>query len=439
MTSAKPLHKRLLGPPYRWLKARVWRLHPRRFATTFRWLAEVAGAIRRRRRERRLTVAVDVRILWEPLTGIGWYLVRLLEELAGRPDLALRLYGPSAAAEEVVPPPVVPLPAGPALELVLYPTPEESLVHQDRLIRLLRRLERWLIAADGNRVVFAPNYLPSERFSAARGELVATIHDLSYRRVPWALRQETLDRLSSELDETWYRARRIITDSQAVRDEMVAEGLATPERIRVIPLGPGQRLDGALEGAEPPPDTPPDYALGVGTVEPRKNLETLLRAWGRLHRERSGAGGAPPLVLCGLPGWKSEGIQRAMATGRAEGWLHVLGYVDEAALAGLYRRARLFAFPSRYEGFGLPVLEAMAAGAPVVASDLPVLRELAGDAAAYVQPLDVEGWVRALARVLDDSELARRLGEAGRERARRYDWRQAAERHVAVFREVAGR
>ena len=454
----KPLLKRLLGPPYRFLLARLWalrarlshlkarlaglrRLHPRRFRALALWAAAVAGAVRRRRREERLTVAVDVSFLWEPLTGIGWYLYRLLQRLAPREDLALRLYGPSLAAGEAVPAPVVALPEGPAIERVLYPTPGDTVLHADRLIRLVRRLERRLIAADGNRVIFAPNYLPSERFSAAGGSLVATVHDLGYRMVPWAIRQETLERLEAELDQAWFRARRIVTDSAAVRDEILAEGLAGPERVRVIPLGPGQ--ESAQEAADAPssasPGVPAGYALSVGTLEPRKNLETLLEAWRALRRRRPGSGvaGAPPLVLCGQFGWKAEGLRRRVEAARAEGWLHHLGYVDEPTLAALYRGARLFVFPSRYEGFGLPVLEAFTAGVPVVASDLPVLRELAGDAVLYAPPLDPEAWVRQVERLLDDPELARTLAGAGRERAARYTWERAAELHVEVFREAA--
>jgi glycosyltransferase involved in cell wall biosynthesis len=463
----KPLHRRLLGPPYRFLLGRLWglrRFHPRRIRAQGRWAAAVLGAIRRRRREERLTVAVDVSFLWEPLTGIGWYLYRLLQHLAPRDDLALRLYGPSLAAGEAVPEPVVPLPEGPAIEQVLYPVSGDTVLHADRMIHLVKRLERRLIAADGSRVLFAPNYLPSARFSAAAGALVATVHDLGYRRVPWAIRQATLERLEAELDQVWFRAERIVTDSAAVRDEILAEGLAAPGRLRVIPLGPGQ--DPAQEpqgpgagserspGREPeggpgrartgdlgtPAGLPPGYGLSVGTLEPRKNLETLLDAWRALRRRRRTSGSGrelPALVLCGQLGWKSEALRRRVEEARAEGWLHHVGYVEEAALAALYRGARLFVFPSRYEGFGLPVLEALAAGLPVVASDLPVLRELAGEAVLYAPAMDVEAWVRQLERVLDDPELACRLAAAGRERAGRFTWERAAEMHMAVFREAA--
>jgi glycosyltransferase involved in cell wall biosynthesis len=437
---SKLLWKRLLGPPYRFLRSKLWRLHPRAVAAQVGWLVSVARQVRRRRRDPRLTVAVDVRILWEPLTGIGWYLYRLLQRLAERDDLALRLYGPSLSADEAVPPPVVPIPEGPAVEVVRYAAPEEATLHRDRMIRLIRRLERLLVAADGNRVLFAPNYLPSERFERATGALVATVHDLGYRIVPWAIRQETLANLEAELDATWWRARRIITDSRAVADEMAVEELVAPTdagvKVRVIPLGPGLPLGGPDAGL--PEGVPAGYALSVGTLEPRKNLETLLRAWRHLRRRRRGRGEAtPPLVLCGGYGWKAEGLRREVEAARAEGWLHHFGYVSEEELAAFYRHARLFVFPSRYEGFGLPLLEAMSAGVPAVASDLPVLRELAGDAALYAPPRNEEAWAERVDGLLDDPDLAARLAAAGRERAARFTWERAAEEHMAVFREAA--
>ena len=351
----------------------------------------------------------------------------------------------------------------------IYPVPDEAAVHPDRLIRLLRRLDRWFVAADGNRVLFAPNYLPSGRFDAATGTLVATVHDLGYRVVPWAVRRETREWLETELDRVWVRAARIVTDSRAVADEITTRGLADPARLRVIPLGPGSGsagsagagpavrpfgfaqgrrsapYDGASnardDGAIPAPGResalpglPEGFALSVGTLEPRKNLETLLEAWARLHRRRSDA---PPLVLAGKLGWSADALRRRVEGTARAGWLHPLGYVDEASLAALYRRARLFVFPSRYEGFGLPVLEAMAAGVPVVASDLPVLRELAGDAVLYAPPLDPDAWIRRTEELLDDPDRARGLADAGRRRADCFTWERAAEAYASVFREAA--
>jgi alpha-1,3-rhamnosyl/mannosyltransferase len=213
-------------------------------------------------------------------------------------------------------------------------------------------------------------------------------------------------------------------------------------RVRVIPLGPGLPLDRTQvrpDGTAGLPEGAPEgYALSVGTLEPRKNLETLLRAWRRLRRRRRARGEPPPpLDLSGGYGWKAEGLRREVDAARAEGWLHHFGYVSEQELAAFYRNARLFVFPSRYEGFGLPLLEAMSAGVPAVASDLPVLRELGGEAALYAPALDEEAWAERVEELLSDGELAERLAAAGRERAARFTWERAAEDHVAVFREAA--
>lgn len=437
MTTSKPLHKRVLGPPYRFLRARLSRVHPRRFLATGRWLVDVVQAVRRRRRERRLTVAVDVSMLWEPLTGIGWYVFRILDELSTREDLVLRLYGPSLAAAEMVEEPAAPLPCGPSIELVLYPVPAESLFHADSLIRLVRRFERWLIAADGNDVAFAPNFFPPARFELAvrsgGARLVATIHDLTFRLFPWTMAEETRNLLSRHLDRVLREAAWIVTPSETVRRELARTDLASPARVRAVHHGPGQLT--VTEPGPRPEWAPARFGLFVGTLEPRKNLETLLEAWRLLRRRLEDP---PDLVVCGRFGWKDEGLRHKVAEARAEGWLHHPGYVPNEELAALFRHALLLAFPSYYEGFGLPVLEAFAAETPVVASDLPVLREVAGDAALFAPPDRPEVWARRLAQLATDPDLRERLSARGRARATRFSWRQAAEEHAQVFR-AAGR
>lgn len=436
MNPTKPLPRRLLGPPYRHLRTKLRRLHPRTVLSTGRWLAEAARAVRRRRRETRLTVAVDVSMLWEPPTGIGWYLLRLLQELAGREDLVLRLYGPSLAAGEALPPPAVPLPRGPAVEVVRHPIPEEPPVHPDRLIRLVRRLERWLVAADGNRVVFAPNYFPARRFELALrpggAQLVATVHDLAFRRFPWTVGEETGELISRHLDRVLREAAWIVTPSETVRGELARAGLAPPERVRAIHHGPGQLT--ATEPGPRPEWSPERFGLFVGTLEPRKNLDTLLAAWRLLRR---GLEDPPDLVICGRFGWKDEGLRRKVEAARAEGWLHHPGYATNEELAALFRHALLLAFPSHYEGFGLPVLEAFAAGTPVVASDLPVLREVAGDAALFAPPDRPEAWADQMRRIATDPELRRTLAARGRDRAPDFSWHRSAEEHARVFRDAA--
>ncbi len=417
------------------------RLSPGAWVRTARWAAGIAAAIRRRRRETRLTVAVDVLPFWEPLTGIGWYLHRLLAALASRDDLRLRLYGLALVEAPGIPGPVTALPAGPALEHVVYPVPEDLVLGRRWLVPLVRKLEPLLLAADGNRVVFAPNYILPPPFRLARAPLVATIHDLSIREVPWAVRPDTRAEMERRLDRTLFEARLLITDSRAVAADLLRHGAAGPARLRPVLLGPGQiepgQIEpGAPEGAipEPPAGTPEGYVLHVGTLEPRKNLPTLLAAVRLLHRR----GRAVPLVLAGRYGWMSEELRREVERAAAEGWLVHHGYVTPEHLLALYRRAAAAAVPSFYEGFGLPALEAMGAGAPVVLSEIPVLREVAGDAALYADPRRVESWADRLGELLADPALSRDLGARGRARAATFTWARTAEETARVLREAAG-
>ena len=173
----------------------------------------------------------------------------------------------------------------------------------------------------------------------------------------------------------------------------------------------------------------------MGTLEPRKNVATLLAAWPRL---RAAMPDAPPLVLCGKLGWRPESIEGDLARAAAEGWLLWLGYAPDETLAALYDRAALLVCPSHYEGFGLPLVEAMSAGTPIVCSDIPVFREVAADAALFVPPHDAAGWARAVGEMLADPDGALLLAARGNARVRDFSWRRTAERTLAAWSDAAG-
>lgn len=427
------------GPLWRPVRRASWRLAPGAWIRTARWVAALGADLRRLRRETRLTVAVDVLPLWEPLTGIGWYLYKLLEELAGRDDLALRLYGPTRVRAAGIPEPTVPLPEGPALERVGLDVPDDLVVGQRWLVPLVRRLEPLLLAADRNRVVFAPNYVLPSTFRLVRAPRVVTVHDLSVLRVPWAVRPDTRVALQDRLARTLAGARLVITDSRAVGRELTELAGVAAERVRVVPLGPGQLTahgDGRPAADLPlPPGTPPDFGLSVGTLEPRKNVPGLIAAWRELRRR---VPGAPSLVLVGRYGWGVDDIRPEVDAARAEGWLVHHGYVSSDELLALYRRARLLAMASFYEGFGLPALEAMHLGTAVVLADVEVLREVAGDAALYAPPEQPNLFAERLAETLvQTDETAERVAR-GRERSSGFTWARAAAETAAVLLEAAG-
>lgn len=382
---------------------------------------------------RRLRVAVDINPLWEPLTGVGRYLHELLVHLADAEGMRLRLYGPTLFPDPDGPGPVVEAPAGSAIEVVAWPLPAARWVPRRLLRRVLRLIEPLLFALQGNDVLFAPNFLLRPKFRLAPGAVVVTVHDLAFRRLPWTVAEGTRAELEWGVDRTLARACEVITVSRTVRNELLAAEPLDPARVTAVPHGPGHLA--ALRGALPA-GIPERYVLHVGTVEPRKNIGLLLAVWERWVAEDPDA---PVLVVCGGRGWKSAALHRALARAEAAGWLHHPGYVDDAALAALYRRALAVACPSLYEGFGLPLVEALAVGAPVVASDIPVFREVAADAVLFAPVDDAAAWRRALSAIAGDPALRRRLAARGRQRAADFDWAAAAVRTRRVLERAARR
>jgi glycosyltransferase involved in cell wall biosynthesis len=219
--------------------------------------------------------------------------------------------------------------------------------------------------------------------------------------------------------------------SEATRADLVARFPSAAGKASAIPLAADASFAAATPGdaaARHGLDRP--YVLAVGTLEPRKNLQRLVAAWGLLPddlRERH------QLALVGPRGWDDEPILRAAAEGGAK----LLGRVDDADLAALYAGCAAFAYPSLYEGFGLPVLEAMGAGAPVVTSSVSSLPEVAGDAALLVEPTDTGAIAAALARVLSDPALAADLRARGRLRAAEFSWERTARETRGLLYEIA--
>jgi alpha-1,3-rhamnosyl/mannosyltransferase len=245
------------------------------------------------------------------------------------------------------------------------------------------------------------------------------VHDLAFRvrpaEVPWQQRAY----LGSVLPPALRQAAAVLVPSRATARDLLDHyplpGLA--ERVHRVPEASG------LDGVEPtalPPGLAPGFLLAVGTIEPRKNYPRLLAAYRRLKARAVDV----PLVIAGRVGWA---YGSALDELRAEPGVRLLGHVDDGTLRALYRSAAALAFPSLYEGFGLPLLEAMGEGLPAVAGAAGGLPELAGDAALLVDPLDVDAIADALSRVLEDSELRGRLAAAGRARAALYTWSAAAE------------
>ncbi len=288
----------------------------------------------------------------------------------------------------------------------------------------LWRLGRWLRTARAD-LYLSPFYLVPP---FAGCPVVVTVHDVHPLRVAAGMSPAAM--LNYRLALRFVRgARLVLTSSEFSRDEIVRLVGVPAARVRAILLG----MPRSLPRASPPAHAPADgFALVVGDNRPRKNLAVLADAWARL-------GPSPPLRLV----WAGKADPRypaldALAAARGVDGVTALGWVSESELAWLYEHAGILLFPSLYEGFGLPLLEAMARGKPVVAADTPVFREVTRDAALRVSPRDGEAWARAVLQVVQDETRARALREAGQRVAAELTYQRTARETLAVLREVAG-
>jgi glycosyltransferase involved in cell wall biosynthesis len=264
------------------------------------------------------------------------------------------------------------------------------------------------------------------------------VHDLAFRlrphEVPWQQRAY----MGTVLGPALRNAAAVLVPSDSTRRDLLELYTIPSLESKVTVIAEGLRA--SVAPGPLPEGIEPGFILAVGTVEPRKNYPRLLAAF-RLMRGRHGSPpfiingrpGVPQLVIAGRPGWAYGDTLERMA---AEPGVRYLGHVDEPTLAALYESASVLAFPSLYEGFGLPLLEAMSRGVPAVVGAVGALPELALGAAITVKPDDVDAIAGGLERLLSDAQLRQELGDAGRRRAAGFTWDRAADQTLEVLRRI---
>lgn len=269
---------------------------------------------------------------------------------------------------------------------------------------------------------------------------VVTIHDLTFLAYPQAFPAAKRLYLRSLVGRSARSARRVIASSYATAQDVVRRLRVPPERVTVVHLGVDPEFTPApaaeVEAFRRRRGLPQRFILHVGTLEPRKNLVRLVEAFSRLRRCADLAD--VRLVLAGGKGWGYDPVFAAVERLGLGQEVLFPGYVPDEELAWWYRAATVFAYPSLMEGFGLPVLEALACGAVVVTSAVSSMPEVAGDAALLVDPTDVDALADALQRALVDQELRAALRCRAVEQAQRFPWRRTVAQTAAVYRQVLG-
>jgi glycosyltransferase involved in cell wall biosynthesis len=337
----------------------------------------------------------------------------------------------------------------PAMEFVLFTGPRTSL---DGLQGPNWRVDRRFHAIDSSlmRLLF---YIPT----ALREQRIDLFHGLDHIGIPLTRKVGTyITAIHDVIPLLWPRfftlrhrlvvalaARRvrqqadlIIAPSAATKADIVRRLHIAPERVTVIPLGCEPRFHPVVDArhlasVRQKYGLPARYLLCVSTLEPRKNLPVLLQAYALLRAERHHED--LKLVIAGRKGWLYQDIFAMVTALDLQQDVVFTGFVDDEDLPDLYRGARLFVFPSLYEGFGLPILEAMASGVPVIASNTSSMPEVAGDAAILVDPRHPQALAEGLRRILAETALRESLQQKGLQQASRFSWEAAAQKTLAVY------
>lgn len=273
-----------------------------------------------------------------------------------------------------------------------------------------------------------------------RTRSLLTVHDLSFIRVPDAASPSLRRYLEAVVPRSVKRADHVLADSQATKDDLMEFYRTPADKISVLysavdsRFGPVTDESALQEVLDRHGLKDLAYVLSVGTVQPRKNYSGAIRALSRLRDE----GIDLHYAVAGGSGWLEDEMYRSIRDTAMDDRVHILGFVPDEDLPALYSGARALLAVSLYEGFGLPVLEAMACGTPVITSNLSSLPEVAGDAGVLVDPLDTEAISDAIRRLLTDGALRKQLVAAGFEHVKRFSWARAASQLKSIYDELLG-
>lgn len=366
-------------------------------------------------------IGLDGYPLISPKTGVGHYTFELAKELARlAPGNTFDLIAPAEFPVEV------------AEQVRDVPNLRTVTIKTNVVTRRWRSigLSRYLLNASLD-LFHGTNY---EVPLSNRSRTVLTVHDLSIFTHPETHEPRIVRRARRRLPIMVRAAAQIVTPTEGVKREVVGRFKIDPASVAVTPEAPRQTFrpieTGETIEVRRRLKIDDDFILFVGTIEPRKNLATLVRAFAELIRSTTHR---PQLVIAGPKGWQTAEFDRAVAEAKLGDRLRTIGYAGDDDLRALYSSCRAFVYPSLYEGFGLPLLEAMACGAPVIASRIDAHQEILGPHAILVDPADESALAHAINRLLDNADERARLSQAGLAHAARYSWEKTARLTLDVY------
>ncbi|WP_337153579.1 glycosyltransferase family 1 protein [Pseudomonas protegens] len=393
-----------------------------------------------------MKVLMGTESLRPPLTGIGNYTLNLLREFQALPDVeAVDCFDGISFS------PVSDVLAGVDRHMVPSSYDRAGGQWREQLRKTVRAMPlayslksafsnvRFKQGSPGRKdfVYHEPNFI----LKSHDGPSVTTVHDLSFVQHPEFHPAERVAWLSRQLPRTLDRANFVITDSEVVRTELIEQFGVARDRVKAIYLGADARfLPRSVEGTQAVLAkyglVHGSYLAFVGTIEPRKGISVLLNAWQRLTPaiRRSW-----PLVIAGAPGWRNAELMSRIEALRAKGEVKYLQFVSYQDLPFIYAGAATFVYPSVYEGFGLPVLEAMASGVPVICGAGTSMAEFAEGACKLFEVGDADALALAILELIEDARLRIRIAHSGIMQAQRFSWARCAQETLKVYIDAVGR
>ena len=375
-----------------------------------------------------MKVGLNATSLLSPLTGIGQYTYQLAKGLEKFEDLELSMFYANGWSTEVRDKPIKQIRNIKLLIKKFIPKTYEI----SRMIHQSYFNERSFDKVKG--IYHEPNFLA---FDYA-GPLVLTVHDLSWIHYPEMHPADRVRNMNKHFQKSMERASMIITDSQAIKDEIIEMFGVADTRIKSIPLGVESlfrplTLEESMPVLQQHGLSYQKYILAVGTLEPRKNLSSALLAYMQLPADIRKH---YPLVLVGMKGWHTSSLETQMAPMVAAGEIRQLGYLAREDLAVIIAGALTLVYPSIYEGFGLPPLEAMTCGVPVIASNVSSLPEVVGHSGLLVNPHDIDDIAKAMQTMINAPDIRAMSAQKALDRSAEFSWDSCVDQTMSIYRHV---